>query len=467
MPLSAWIPRRVLWTAALLLATLAADLRPLSAAETVALAAPAQVSPARVKVVFEVDGQMSTRASQEQPKGQQLELKAKGQYLYEERLAEPGSGEALRYYEQAEAEVAVDRRPSQPALREQRRFIAVDARPNEIGFRSLQGALTREELELIELPGGSQWVDQLLPGRQVAVGESWTHDDPLLARLLNLSSVTINEVSSQLQAIDRGQQIAQLTLTGKALGYVADVLTEIQLQGKYNVDLKQQRVTWLALGIREQRAAGLIKPGLQVQARLRMLIEPTAPLHLTSETLEAVVTGAPEPTDLLEYQPDHGRYTLMHDRRWHVLSVRPELTVMQMIEDGQLVAQCNLRSLPARSDGQAVSLSQFQQEIRTALGSAAQQVVDSHESMQHDGVRQLRVSVVGEVATAPIHWIYYQLTDPSRQVVTCVFTMSGQNIERFGTEDVSFISSLTLNSPETPPADESNKVARNPDTQRE
>ena len=112
----------------------------------------------------------------------------------------------------------------------------------------------------------------------------------------------------------------------------------------------------------------------------------------------------------------------MHDRRWHVLSVRPELIVMQMIDDGQLIAQCNLRSLPATRRGEATSLSHFQEEIRTALGSAAQQIIDSNESMQPNGVRQLRVSVVGQVANAPVHWIYYQLTDSSRQLADlCVY----------------------------------------------
>ncbi len=153
----------------------------------------------------------------------------------------------------------------------------------------------------------------------------------------------------------------------------------------------------------------------------------------------------------------------MHDRRWHVLSIRPELIVMQFVEDGQLIAQCNLRSLPSRGSSEAVSLSQFQEEIRLALGSAAQQIIDSNESLQPNGVRQLRVSVVGEVAKAPVHWIYYQLTDSSRQLLTCVFTMSGQNVERFGSEDVSFISSLTLNPPEVDAVDEDKEVAQRSD----
>ena len=445
---------------ALLMALLAPVMSLARGAESATLTASSSPQPTRVKAVLEVDGQLVTRATQAQPAGQRLDLKAKGQFLYEERSTPQAAGEALRYYEQAEAEVAVDRQPSQPVLREDRRFIAVGGSSADSGFRSLQGALTREELELIELPGGSQWIDQLLPGRVVEIGETWTHDDTLLAQLLNLSSVTINESKSELKSIDPDEQLAQLELSGKVLGYVAGVLTEIELQGKYNFDLQKQRVVWLALGIHEQRAAGLTKPGLQVQARLRMLVEEHEPQHLTASTLKAVIEGSPEPSHLLEYQPPHGRFTLMHDRRWHVLSVRPELIVMQMVEDGQLIAQCNLRSLPARGTGEAISLSHFQEEIRTALGSAAKQIIDSNESMQPNGLRQLRVSVVGQVANAPVHWIYYQLTDSSRQLLTCVFTMSGQNVEHFGAEDIAFTSSLTLNSPKASESEETQDVAR-------
>ncbi len=293
MSLPAWTSSRAAGAVILCLVSFTAQPHSARAAESVALTAPDTFQPTRVKVVFEVDGQLLTRKSEAHPEGQSLPMRAKGQFLYEERVTPRTAGEALRYYETAAAEIAVDRQPIQSVLREDRRFVAASPQAPESGFRSLQGPFTREELELIELPGGSQWIDQLLPGRTVKVGETWAHDDALLAHLLNLSAVTINEVSSELKKVDENQQIAQLTLAGKVLGYVAGVLTEIQLQGKYNVDLAHQRVSWLALGIQEQRAAGLTKPGLEVQARVRMLIEPTTPQHLTAETLQSIVKSAP------------------------------------------------------------------------------------------------------------------------------------------------------------------------------
>jgi hypothetical protein len=129
-----------------------------------------------------------------------------------------------------------------------------------------------------------------------------------------------------LTAIDTTQQVARIVLRGKLLGSVAGVITEIQLEGKYSYDLRRHRITWLALGIQEQREAGLTKPGLKVHARVRVLIEERLPEHLSPEAVRALATEALTPSDLLEYQPPHGRFTLMHDRRWHVFSVRPSLS---------------------------------------------------------------------------------------------------------------------------------------------
>jgi hypothetical protein len=474
-----WSSRCAPWTGALLLALVSLATDSTRAAPATSLVSPQVLPPGRVKVVFEVDGHLLPESnSQERANDKDssapppVELKAKGDFIYEERIAHERRGRALRYYEQAEAELAIGRQPRQSSLREDRRFVAVDTEvmAGESGFRSLQGPLTREELELIELPGSSHLVNQLLPGRPVKVNETWTHDDSLLAQLLSLTGVTVNEVTSQFKGIDEDRQVALVTLNGKVLGYAAGVVTEIELEGKYNIDLQLQRVTWLALGIHEERATGPTKPGLNVQARVRMLIEPLAtPPNLSPESLRAVTANVSEPTPLLEYQPSHGRFTLLHNRHWHVFGEQPELTILRLIDDGQLIAQCNLRSLSARQPSHAMSLSHFQKEIRTALGSAAKQIVDADETVQPSGVRELRVSIVGEVATAPVHWVYYQLADADGQVVTCVFTMSGQSVERFGSEDVSLVNSLTLNPPArsaTPPADNeepSGDVARRSD----
>jgi hypothetical protein len=409
----------------------------------VSLKAADNLPAAMSKVVFEVEGKLIAKPDPSSSDAPEHDLKALGNFLYEEQIVDFASRQAVRYYQQAESEISVDRKPHKIQLRADRLYTMLEPAKPDAEFRSLQGPLTRSELDLIEVPGGSHLVDQLLPGREVKIGETWTHSDELLAQFLNLDSVSVNDVKSELLSVEGG--VAKLALSGKLMGSVAGVITELDLKAKYNFDVQQQRVVWLALGIGESRAAGLTQPGLRVQARIRMLIESGTTPHLAKESLEAVLASQGPRGDLLEYEPESRRFTLTHDRRWHLFSERPELTVMRFVENDQLVAQCNLRALSALPAGQTVSLVQFQQEIRKALGSSAQQIVDAQESTLPSGIRQLRVAVVGQVANTPIHWIYYQLNDAHQHRLTCVFTMSGEAVSRFGAEDLSMIGSLRMN----------------------
>lgn len=418
------------------------------AGQSIRLAPTDSPSPALVKVVFEVDGKLLDKPEKSTAETPEHALKALGNYLYEERILDIKTRQSARFYQQASSEISIDRRPHQLQLREDRKYVIMEPDRRGSVFRSPQGPLLRPELELIEVPGGSNLVDQLLPGREVALGETWTHSEDLLARLLNLDSVSVNDVTSELIAIEQDQ--AKISLSGKLVGSTAGVITELDLKAKYNVDLGQSRVVWLAMGIGESRAPGLMQPGLRVQARVRMLVEPGSTPHLTPESLDPVVAGEGPRGDLLEYQPESGRFLLTHDRRWHLYSERPELTVLRLIENDQLVAQCNVRALTGLADGQSVTLAQFQAEIRKALGSAAQQIVDARESTMPNGLRQLRVAVVGQVANTPIQWIYYQINDQQQHRLTCVFTMSGEAVSRFGTEDLTIVDSIRLLDQTTP-----------------
>ncbi len=451
---TSWIFTGILWCSLLNLAVAKPNLE----VQSLRLTPTSDAAPARVKIVFEVEGKLLSQSADRSAEPQEHDLKAVGNFLYEERLVDSSQQQALRYYLEAAADVVVQAKPDRVKLREARRYMVVEPRRTKATFRSLQGPLTREELELVEVPGGSHLIDRLLPGREVNVGETWTHDDQLMAELLNLDAVTGNDVKSELVAVTGDD--AQLALSGKIVGSVGGVMSEIDLRGRYNFDRSRQRITWLALGIGESRSIGLTVPGLRAQARLRMLVEAAPTPHLEPETLEPILTGAPERHELLEYQPESSGFTLVHDRRWYVFRETQNLFVLRFVDEGQLLAQCNLQPLTPLSADVSVSLAQFQQEVRQALGSAAQQIVDAQDSTLPNQLRQLRVAVVGQVANAPIHWVYYQLIDPQNRRMSCVFTMSGEDAGRFGAEDLSLLGGLSLGSPSSDSSEGSDELGK-------
>ncbi len=398
----------------------------------------------RVKAVLEVSGHLLTKEpKQSDEEARKHPLKAIGNLVYEERLIDLSTRRAQRFYEQAEAEIEVDDQVQQVELREDRRWIRVSAEANAPTMACLEGGLTRQELDLLEIPAGSHLLALLLPQEPVAVGDRWQHENDHLAPLFNLDAVTVNDVHSELKGVAEGE--ARMELTGQLVGSVQGAVTNLEIKAKYSFHLQHRQITWIALAIRENRSIGLGTPGLHVNARLRMVAEPVAetqppPLPDVSDApeLETASTAA-----LLEYRPEDRGFVLLHDRHWHVLREEPRLSVLRWVDQGQLVAQCNLLSLPPANAKHELKLEDFQQEIQRALGESAQRIVDARETDLGPEIRALRTVVSGQVSGVPIQWIYYHLTHTaSGKRLSCVFTMSAEELERFGGEDLSLAGSI-------------------------
>ena len=54
----------------------------------------------------------------------------------------------------------------------------------------------------------------------------------------------------------------------------------------------------------------------------------------------------------------------------------------------------------------------------------------------------LRVVAAGSAADTPIQWVYYHVTHKDGRRLSCVFTLSVDDVEQFGGEDLSLIESL-------------------------
>lgn len=413
-------------------------------AERLDLTAAAAVE-MQVHAILEATGELVSRDVPGKPtKAPTFPLKVLGDLVYAERgLGSPraGTAGALRWYQQARGDIEVARKPRPVALREERRHFLIQAGERGAVYRCLEGPLTREERDLLELPAATHCLSLLLPTSPVAVGETWSLEDARLAQLLNLDAVTAQSLVCQLDSCD--DAAAQMSLKGKVLGAIQGVVTELSLQGKYQFDRSIRQVAWLALGIQESREAGLAEPGVRVSARLRVGMRPSLQPSL-GETLQAEIEQQASASELLEYRPASGRFSLAHSSPWYLFDERPDLTVLRYIEGDRMVAQCNLRPMMPVPTGSGLTLDQFRDEIRVALGSSAQQVVDSREAMQPDGTRQLRVSVVGQVADTPIHWIYYHLVAPTGHRMTCAFTLAGDQMDRFNAEDANLVGGLNL-----------------------
>ncbi len=420
-------------------AILAASCLPQSGlAEPLHLIGPLAGKGYRVKTVFEVTGKLVTR---DRPNASAAEhpLNVLGEHVFEERVLDAETGRSLRYYQQAKAKFVVDGRANSSQLRDSMRWIVVDPTKGEASHYAPLGPLTRYELDLVEVPGASSLINRLLPKEPVTVDEKWHPSDELLAQMLGLDHVTANEVQSQIVEVD--DELVRMTLAGNLIGSVEGVVTDVELTGKFNYSREAKRIVWLALAISEDREIGVSTPGLKVTARLRMVIGSDAELqHLDRQAIKRFGGRPAEAATLLEHTSDNGDFMLLHDRRWHVFTERPAMTVLRCIEDDRMIAQCNIRMLPAA--GQPLTMTKFQQGIRESLGESIDQIVDTQETSTAKGDEVLRVVATGNVSSTPIQWVYYHVTHEDGRRLSCVFTMSADDVERFGAEDLSLIETL-------------------------
>ena len=116
--------------------------------------------------------------------------------------------------------------------------------------------------------------------------------------------------------------------------------------------------------------------------------------------------------------------------------------MLRLIEQGSLVAQCNLTPIRPAAAGEHVSPQQFQDDIRTSLGPQFKSLEKAEPIATGDGRFLFRVTVIGEANKAPITWIYYLCAAPSGLQTSCVFAIDSTLRKRLGERDLEMMKSL-------------------------
>ncbi|MBI2826340.1 MAG: hypothetical protein HYX69_16785 [Planctomycetia bacterium] len=425
---------------------MAAATRPAVGADGQSLAPrqrPGDVS--QVEVLLEVGGDLSMVGDKDK-KVHALKMSVVGSMVYDEKRLPPGgqdAGEvrAARQYRRCDAVIKIDKGGARPRLRDDRRLVSVVGGAGRTTMFSPVNPLSREELDLIEIPASSLLVEQLLPDRPVSPGDEWQHSNDSVAALLNLDAVSESDVRSRFK--EATATAAQLELAGTVHGAAEGVSTEIELKGRYKFDLATRRITWVALLIKEKRPIGHVAPGVDVVARLQMKITPKVTSDALSDGALAGVILEPRPeSTLLEYESAQGGFRFLHDRGWHVVNEARDSVVLRLVDRGELVAQCNVTALAPVEAGKRLTLAKFQEDVERSLGKTFGRFESARESVTAAGHYLCRVITTGEVEKLPIQWNYYLVADGRGHQVVAAFTLESALVDRFGTSDASILATL-------------------------
>ncbi len=370
------------------------------------------------------------------------------QFAYHERMVawsadSKAVARSVRQYDTASATIKYTDHQLQPTLPENTGPIVAEIRGGYLALNSVGGNLNRKQFDLVNVSGDSLALDRLLPGKEVAEGENWSHDTATIAPLLGMDHVAVCEVSSVVTG--ESQKQVQIRMAGTVHGTIDGAPTEIELRGAYLFHQGQKRITKFNLAIKENRSAGEVVPGLDTVAQLRITLQPASKRHRIDDRLVNQVSDLAKPVSHgLLFESEKFGFRLLHDVAWYITGEQSDLVSFRHLQEGRLTAHCNISSLPARSEGRATTLEEFERDVRASIGDNLKKVTASREWTTAQQNSCLGVVATGEVEGVAVQWRYYLIASPNKPRVSLAVTVEDSLAETFADADRQLVDGLVL-----------------------
>lgn len=403
-------------------------------------------SVADVQVEFVAKGHLKTPGD---GKAKEVDMHVSAQLEFQDRFLGEASPDGVdsslcagRFYHNVDVEMTVGDQTMRPVFRDTRKLMGVFRKESGcFEFFCPDGPLTRDELDLVRLPGDRQALPYLLPDNPVRIGATWKLEPQTMVSILGLDTVGHCDVQSTLTRVEDG--FARVAFEGAVHGAVAGVATEVNLRGRYYFYLKHGQFATFQMVTREQRNIGHINPGVDVTAKLKMRLEPQSDAGNLSDSKVFPLRNCRESDrGKLSYQSPELGLTFDYDASWYATAEDRQAVVFRQLSRGELIAQCNVSKLPKIKTGKALTLNQFEKDIRETLGKNFGSFVEAHETTSERGYLIYRVKAIGTASSLPVQWIYYLLSDSTGRRLALVFTMERDQVKHFNNADEDWIRSL-------------------------
>ncbi len=381
-----------------------------------------------------------------------LPLDVRGRFEYDQRISTSSKQQpqAIRYFANAEAIIKAGKGKTTTTLEDSNRLILARMKDNSKGqhdfqIASIGGTLRQKEYELLKNPGDPLSYIDLFQQRNVAVGDKWKLEEDQIIGLVAVNRIISDSVTMMLKSVDN--QIAKIYLYGNVRGEVDDTVTDLKIKGIALLDLNANLVKSLRVSIDEERRAGQFAPGFEGKVKLDVQIKPTGEnINLDKIRLAKQFKGKKIKFSFLFDREDND-FQLIHDTNWRVIASEDEAAVLRYIDDGQMIAQCNVVQLPKRPVDNPLQLDSFQQEVRKIIADAEAKIVGSERVSSNSGLEILKVAVDGLESDIPFTWLYYHVTAEDGRRVTFVFTLEQDAHTYLGSADLALVKSIMFKSP--------------------
>jgi hypothetical protein len=367
-----------------------------------------------------------------------LPLVVNGEVKFAERRVDDGSlaeeQRTIRHYDSAKATIRVDRDSNIIKLQQDHQLIRGRLSQSKLNLLSVKEPLTREERDLLDIPGDPLTLAALLPQGPAELNEKWTIPNKALAPLLCLDEIKRGECTAKI--INEADGLAEITITGKIIGQVTGSATSIELTGHANVEIKTGTFLDWNFKIKESRDSGLATPGFDITATVTGTADSaTEVATLTDKALEGIALVDDQQPNRLSYTQRRAKYRFQYDQRWRTVVDESQQLSMRLVDDGLIIAHCNLKLLELAQTAPPLSLAEFEQEIKTTLGDRFQKFQDKTEGKNPNGVRTLKIVAEGLVDTVPVLWLSYYFEGPDGTRATVTIALEDKLLDKYAEAD--------------------------------
>jgi hypothetical protein len=403
----------------------------------------------RISVTLEANGVLRPEPEPGKP-GTESKVKVRTQLDYLDRslpVAGPVTARSARKIEKAEATVEGDEslRPASHGLRPEVGLLVAERSGDRTIVAGATGPLTRQELELVQLPADPLDLPGLLPTAAVAEAGTWPIPDSAARSLTGYERIEANALVGRLEKLEAAT--ARIEIEGEVAGEYLGARGRTNVSATVLMDRSAGRVSDLTLRRGEKRSAGAVEPGLEFQSTLKMTRRPVDPAPaIPGPEVAGLSADAAMPAawaDLLLIAPGD-RYAIHHDRTWHLVGEDERQVALRRLERGQAAVQLNLINGPPLPADEKHDAQAFREQVRQALGDRFRRFLDVGEVAGAEaGGKCYRVVVEGDQGGTPIRWVYYRLLGARGEQQVATFTLRSDQAAALGDLDLRLMRSFS------------------------
>ena len=401
----------------------------------------------RVEARFEHEGAVVVDHGGQTELQKQLPMNTVASMTYYQRLTgSEKDPQAIRYFENSKGNFNIEKGKVNSSVSHGNRMVVARLKSvpgQRLQMASVMDTLSQSEFELIKNPADPLTYAKLLNQKNVKIGGKWKTDNDALADFLAVDRILFNETQLLLKKVVQNK--ARVYMLGKVDATIDDVGTALKISGIFDVDLVSKTVTDVRLNIDQTREAGQVAAGFRGKSKIDIrVVRDNSCVHLSNEKLKKY-TKSRRIKQKLKWASDSGRFALEYDPRWRVIAAEQEAAVLRYVDDGDLMAQCDIVQLPSRPANEPLTLAAYKKEVEKIIRSdKTARISDSKEMTTSTGLKALKVTVKGIEKELPVQWIYYHVSSEDGRRLTFVFTLEQEIANVFQPSDHRMVNGLSF-----------------------